>query len=597
MSIPNPDARHVDYRARPLCDVTYESATQSGLDPFIASLLARRVRGFEGELAEWLAPTLRALPDPATLPDASVAAERLATAVIEGECIGLCTDYDVDGITAHTLVRDALIHRFGHPASLVRPYIGHRLNDGYGLSDNVCRRILDDQPCPAVIVTADCGTSDGPRIERLAAAGIDVIVTDHHGVPDAGIPAAALATVNPSRADSAFADPAIAGCAVAWFLMAQVRRVLVERGHLPANAPKLADSLDLVALGTVADAVSLFSPTNRVLVTSGLSVLNARRRPCWSALAGLLNRTVFDVEDLGFQIGPRINARGRVADPMAALRFLAALDVATAREALAVLDEDNRSRREIERRMVTTACRIAADQLSDDTQVVCVYHDEFHPGVQGIVASRLLDRFGRVTAVLSPAAASDTVSGSLRSVDGVDIGAALRALAGRYPDILRRHGGHPKAAGVTLAREQLEPFRAALAEEVRTQLGERRLRPVLWHDGVLGAPDRAVKTIDAMAALTPYGRGFEAPQFVGEFDVSRVRAVGADPVHLSLSLIDGAQKLRAIWFRALQNAGDPWPIAQGDRIECVYRLTRDTYRGGDAVQLTVENARTKDANS
>ena len=597
MSIPNAGHREaIDYRPRPVCATTQEAAARGGLTAFVAELLARRVRDFEGDLTAWIAPTLRGLPDPAGLPDADVAAARLADALENGECIGVCTDYDVDGITAHTLIRDALVTRFGHPEGALRSYIGHRLRDGYGLSDNVCDQILADQPRPDVVITADCGTSDGARIERLAGAGIDVIVTDHHGVPDTGVPAAAIATVNPSRVDSRFADPAIAGCAVAWFLMAQVRRVLIEQGRLAPDAPKLGDSLDLVALGTVADAVSLFSPTNRVLVTAGLGVLNARKRPCWRALAAQLKRASFNVEDLGFQIGPRINARGRVADPMAALRFLSAGDDAVAREALRVLDADNQSRRDIEREMVATARVLAEANLDVATQVVVVFDDSFHPGVQGIVASRLLDRYGRVTAVLSPSAGAATLSGSLRSVDGVDIGAALRAMARRYPDLLLRHGGHPKAAGVTLMPERLTDFEAALGDAVREQIGTRHLKPVLWHDGALTAAQRAISTVGAIEQLVPFGRGFEPPQFHGEFDLAAVRVVGADPVHLALTLSADGQTSRGIWFRALDHADAPWPVKAGDYIECIYRLQRDDYRGGDAVQLLVEHARAKHAN-
>jgi len=538
-------------------------------------------------------PSLRNLPDPATLPDIDAATTRLARAIERGDVIGICTDYDVDGITAHTILREALLDHFGHPSAAVRPYIGHRLHDGYGLSDNVCARILADEPRPDVLITADCGTSDAARIERLAAAGIDVIVTDHHGVPAAGVPAAALATVNPSRADSDFADPAVAGCAVAWFLMAQLRRVLIGAGALAADAPKLANSLDLVALGTVADAVSLFSPTNRAVVTAGLAVLNQRRRPCWRALARLLERNdnAFTVEDLGFQIGPRINARGRVADPLAALNFLTAPDEDGARGYLAQLDEDNQSRREIERRMVDVARVSASAALAPSDQVICVFDESFHPGVQGIVASRLLDRFGRVTAVLSPAAEAGLATGSLRSVDGVDVGQGLRDLDARHPGMLKRFGEHPKAAGVTLALDSIERFERALVAVVREQIGSRQLQPVRWHDGELPPTAFAIDTVRSLERLNPFGRGFEPPSFYGEFEVAGVRVVGADPVHLALDIGRDRERRRAIWFRALGAAGDPLPLARGDRMACVFRLSRDDYRGGNAVQLIIEHAR------
>lgn len=583
----------IRYAARERCETTYRRARDAGLPELTANVVARRVAGFDGALGPLVDPSLRHLPDPATLPDVDVATARLVRALREGELIGIVTDYDVDGITAHTLLREALVDAFGHPAQRLRAYIGHRLKDGYGLSDNLCARILAEPERPAVLITADCGTSDGPRIARLAQAGIDTLVTDHHGVPDEGAPAAALATVNPSRRSARFADPAIAGCTVAWLLMGALRRALIEAGALAEDAPKLAMSLDLVALGTVADAVSLFSPTNRAVVLAGLAVMNRRARPCWQALAALLGRgrEPFTVEDLGFQIGPRINARGRVADPFAALNFLTATTEDDARRYLAILDADNQERRDIEKAMVVTARRITGERLRARDQVVCVYDEAFHPGVQGIVASRLVEAYGRVSVVLSPAADPALVTGSLRSVQGVDIARALREVAGANEGLLERFGGHPKAAGVTLTLANLPRFESALADAVRAQLGDARLTPVLWHDGEL-APERlCLDTVRALAALEPYGRGFEPPRYHGTFVLAQVRAVGADPVHLSLEFEGGASRLRGIWFRALESAGSPWPVEAGQEVACTYRLSADDYRGGDAVQLIVAHAR------
>ena len=578
---------------RPRCETSYARALAAGLDELTANIVARRVPRFTGDMTPLLRPALAHLAPPRELPDVDRAAERLCRAVERGEVIGIVTDYDVDGITAHALLRQALLRNFGHPAQCLSSFIGHRLTDGYGLSDNVCERILAASPRPAVVITADCGTSDGPRIARLAAAGIDVIVTDHHGVPDDGVPADALATVNPAVRDCAYPDPAIAGCMVAWLLMAALRAALIERGRLDADAPKLADTLDLVALGTVADAVSLFSPNNRAVVLAGLDTLNRRLRPCWHALAALLGkqRQPFDVEDLGFQIGPRINARGRMADPFAALRFLEASTADEAARYLAVLDQDNMERRDTEKRMLHTARARSEAELDARDEVVCLYDRSFHPGVQGIVASRLLDAYGRVAAVLSPGREAGLVSGSLRSVDGVDIGAALRAIAREQPGLLVAFGGHPKAAGVTLAEADVDAFSAALAQAVRAQLGDTRLEPILLHDGELDPRRIDADTLRALAALAPYGRGFEPPRFCNEFSLQDVRAVGADPVHLALTLNGGGGDLRAIWFRALADADARWPLSPGERVVCVYRLAADSYRGGDAVQLIVDHAR------
>ncbi len=572
------------------CPETLLAAQAAGLDELAARLVASRVSDSEADFGALLSPALRHLDHPSGLPDVQRACDRLADAIERGEKIGVVTDYDVDGITSHTLLRESLTQDFGLDESRVSGFIGHRLTEGYGLTDPVCDRVL--AVAPAVVITADCGSSDEQRIRRLKDAGIDVIVTDHHGIPVEGIPASAFATVSPAREDTAYPDRAIAGCTVAWLLMCMLRQNLIDRGLLPASAPKLTRHLDLVSLGTVADAVSLFSRNNRALVAAGLGVMNQRQRPCWQAVAELLSRDnqPFTVDDLGFQIGPRINARGRMEDPFAAWHFLAAASLFEARDWLQQLDKNNRQRRETEKRMVGSAREHVASTLKPADQLVLVYDDTFHAGVQGIVASRLLESFGRVTCVCSPGKDSELVSGSLRSIPQVDIGAALKAVNASRPGVLERFGGHPAAAGVTLALEQLENFRQALAEAIADQLGSLQLQPMLMTDGELKNNELTYSCWQAIQALAPFGRGFEKPLFDGEFNITGARAVGADPVHLSLNLSAGNVRLRGIWFNALSEAGADWPLETGDRARCVFELEPDTYKGGAAMQLMVRFA-------
>ncbi|MFK8030557.1 MAG: single-stranded-DNA-specific exonuclease RecJ [Gammaproteobacteria bacterium] len=575
---------------RDYCNETYESATHAGLDELIARLVAARVSNAEADFGALMSPSLRHLDHPSTLPDIDRACLRLARAVENREKIGVVTDYDVDGITSHTLLRESLVDDFGVDDELISGFIGHRLTEGYGLSDPVCERVL--AVGPAVVITADCGSSDEPRIERLKAAGIDVIVTDHHGIPAAGVPASAYATVSPARAECQYPDHAIAGCTVAWLLMCHLRQLLIDRGLLAVTAPKLTRHLDLVSLGTVADAVSLFSHNNRALVAAGLEVLNRRTRPCWQALAELLSKgtEAFKVDDLGFQIGPRINARGRMEDPFAAWHFLAATNLQEARSWLQELDDNNQERRETEKRMVVSARERVAESLVKTDQVVVVYDDTFHAGVQGIVASRLLESFGRVTCVCSPGSEPGLVSGSLRSVPGVDVGAALKEVDESHPGLLARFGGHPAAAGVSFERDQLEAFRTALSAAVANQIGDVRLQPVILTDGSLSESNLSFSGWQSLQTLAPFGRGFDKPMFDGEFELTGVRAVGGDPIHLSLNLSSGRTRLRGIWFNALPGAGAEWPIKNGDRIRCVFELEPDTYRGGSAMQLMVRYA-------
>lgn len=377
---------------------------------------------------------------------------------------------------------------------------------------------------------------------------------------------------------------------VAWLLMVALRGALIEAGRLQSDAPKLSGLLDLVALGTVADAVSLLSRNNRAVVVAGLEVMNRMQRPCWRALRSFLDKPQFAVSDLGFVIGPRINARGRMTDPFVALEFLTASSETDALAALVTLDADNLQRRETEQAMLMTARAALGAELHADRQSVAVYHDSFHAGVQGIVASRLVEAHGRPTVVLSPGRETGLLSGSARSIRELDIRAALATVAAELPEELVAFGGHHQAAGLTLRASGLDAFAAAFEVSVHAQLGDVVLGPVIYHDGELGADELNLATVELLETLAPYGRGFEEPVFVGDFVADTVRAVGADPVHLALGLSLGRRRLRAIWFRALPEAGADWPLQAGDRISCAYRLARDEYRGGNQVQLIVAHA-------
>ncbi|MEL7450746.1 MAG: DHH family phosphoesterase [Pseudomonadota bacterium] len=579
----------VEFRARPQCETTLAAAQRAGFSPLTARLIAGRVESFSGDLRSVVEAGLGNLSDPEGLRDCDGAARRLVRAIAEHEPIGLVTDYDVDGITSHALLLDALIEHFGVPAAQVQGFIGHRLTEGYGLSDPVVDRILAASPVPAVVITADCGSSDEARIARLKAAGVDVIVTDHHGLGEAGPPASAYATVNPVRDDCDYPDGSIAGCMVAWLLMAQVRKCLIADGHLPADAPKLGGLLDFVSLGTVADAVSLFSPSNRAVVQAGLTVMNRLGRPCWRAMARLLKRETFVVDDLGFQLGPRINARGRMDEPKAALRFLRATDDAAADSALAVLDDNNRQRKEAEQRMLAVARAQAESALTPASQSTVVFNEAFHPGVQGIVASRLVELTGRPAVVLSPGREDGQLTGSARSVPGLDIRAAIAEAHDHLPEHFHAFGGHPGAAGLTIAREGLDPFVLAFAVAVRGQMGDVQLGPVCWTDGALEPMQIAIETLKECDCLSPYGREFESPVFDGRFAVVALRPVG-DGTHLALELSAGGQQFRAIWFRARKDAEAPLPVEEGVTVRCAYRMERDSWRGNDKVQLVVVHA-------
>ncbi len=578
--------------ARPRDAALYQRGLDAGLSELQARILAGRLAGYQGELGPLVAPSLRHLAHPERLSDARRGAERIARAVAEDEHIGILTDYDVDGITSHVVILRTLNELFGVPAYRLHSLIGHRINDGYGISLPLVERALALSPRPSVIITADCGSSDAPRLARLREAGIEVIVSDHHALPVEGPPASAYATINPTREDCDFPDPTIAGCMVAWLLMSLTRAVLIEIGQASPSTPKLSPWLSYVALGTVADCVSLGgSAINRAVVTQGLALINRMESPCWRVMAERLgaDSTPFDAETLAFQMGPRINARSRLDDPYAALHFMLAADDASARAHLEVLDADNQSRKAIEADMTELARERAMAQLGEGAQVMIVHLEEGHAGVQGIVASRLVQAFGRPALVLTPAVTPGMLTGSGRSIDGLHLRDALQRAHDLAPDALPRFGGHRGAAGVGVPRERLAAFSAALRQAVFEQLGERELYPCVFTDGELLAAQLCLPTLDELERLAPFGREFDAPLFDGEFLVDSLRMVGADGSHLMLTLTQGAASVRAIWFRAL-TPGELPAFGIGDRLRCAYKLNRNRWKGRESLQLMIEHA-------
>lgn len=537
---------------RPLDEAIYVRAQAEGLSELQARLLASRLPGYKGELAPLVAPSLRYLAHPERLADGRRAAERIAQAVAEGESIGILTDYDVDGITSHVVIRRTLVELFGVSEHKLHSLIGHRIHDGYGISLPLVERTLGLKPLPTLVITADCGSSDEPRIARLKAAGIDVVVSDHHALPLEGPPPSAYACVNPTRSDCDYPDKTIAGCMVAWLLMSLARGVLIEWGALPDATPKLSPWLSYVALGTVADCVSLGgSPANRAVVNYGLTLINRMDAACWRAMAARLgaDSVPFNAETLAFQMGPRINARSRLDDPYAALHFMLAERDSVANRQLEVLDQDNQSRKAIEADMAEEARALAVSSLESNEPAVVVLLEDGHPGVQGIVASRLVQAYGRPALVLTRASAPNMLTGSGRSIDGLHLRDALQRTFELAPESLPRFGGHSGAAGVGVPREQLAAFKAAFLQAVGEQLGDTPLYPRLWTDGELSTSQLSLLTLSEVEALGPYGREFDPPLFEGRFIVEALRPVGAEGAHLMMELSMGAVTSKAIWFR------------------------------------------------
>ena len=563
---------------RALSEAVFDQALNSGATLLQARILAGRLSDHQADqVAGALNPSLKHLASPMRLRGMDIAIARLVRAIQQGESIGLITDYDVDGITSHWVLLHALRHHFGVPSERLSSWIGHRIHDGYGISQTLVDRLLSSPTRPSVVVTADCGTSDEARIAQLAAAGIDVIVGDHHAIPAEGVPASALAVINPTQPDCDYPDPSIAGVMVSWLIMSGLRQGLIDAGQLAADAPKLVDALDAVALGTVADCVDLGgSAINRAVVRAGLGQINRLQRPVWQAFAELMgaDNLPISAETLAFQMGPRINARGRIDDPMQALYLMLSGAKDEAIRHLNQLSQDNESRKALERTMVDACMPKAVRQRETGRFCVVVSDEGGHPGVQGIVASRITERTGLPSVVLAPAQAPAYFVGSMRSVPGVNAKQALQACS----QWLSRFGGHHGAAGLTLPKAHLTEFAMALDTAVRQQVSDQP-QPLRWHDGDLDPADLSAPLIEQIDGLQPYGRGFEAPSFVGVFKIDSLRAVGKDPVHLSLQVSCGDRQFRTVWFRALKRAGEAAPVAVGQSVRLVWRPVSETFRG------------------
>lgn len=566
LPVPKIQARKLDLEVE-------QQALASGLDPILARIIAARPRPANFSLQQMLVPKLAILDHPLTMQDMARASARVADAIMTREVIGLETDHDCDGQTSHAVLFHNLVHKFGHPAELVRSYIGHRLTEGYGLSNAVAQRILADQPRPSLIITADNGSSDEARISLLAAENITVIVTDHHQLPISGPPKSAYACLNPTRADCDYPDPYIAGCMVAWLLMAATRLELIQRGYLTTDAPKIIDSLDFVAVGTVADCVSMArSYNNRAVVNYGLKLINAGGRPCWRAVKALAGENI-SVEDLGFKVGPLLNSDGRLSSALGSLSFLLAENDSSAQRWVYHLQDQNKTRKAIQQKITAQGLQIAAQQAQAGNYGLCIFLPEGHAGVHGISASRIKDSFGRPTVFLAPKFAEpEILTGSIRSIEGFHVGNALQWITLHNPDLLLTAGGHAGAGGLTLKAANYALFTAQFELSVRQQLTLQHLGPVIWTDGVLPLGANNLQILEMLTQLEPYGREFEPPVFEVIGTLANLRTIG-DGSHARVEIVVAKQHLYGVWFNFQTTA------KVGEQVHCAFTLRINNFGG------------------
>jgi single-stranded-DNA-specific exonuclease len=494
-------------------------------------------------------------------------------------------DFDADGATSCALVVRALR---GCGFAAVDFLVPNRFEFGYGLTPEIVA--LAAARTPSLIVTVDNGISSNAGVAAARMRGIDVLITDHH-LPGAQLPDANV-IVNPNLAASRFGSRALAGVGVAFYVMAAVRRAL-DRAGMSGVTPGVAELLDLVALGTVADVVPL-DANNRVLVAQGLKRIRAGRCvPGIRALLVLAGRTAADLTaaDLAFGVAPRLNAAGRIDDMTIGVQCLLADDDASARQLAVRLDALNEERRAIEARMQQEALG-AVRQLREPAagsvqrSGVCLFDESWHQGVVGLVASRVKERVRRPVIAFASADAA-TLRGSARSTPGIHIRDVLDSIAARHPGLIDRFGGHAMAAGLTLERAKLDEFARAFDEEVARCAAGAIVADAVETDGELAVAEIALATAQALRAGGPWGQAFPEPSFDGLFSVRSARVIGDRHVKMWVEVPRSGRSFDAIAFNHLDD-GAPFEPPAGT-MQLVYRLEVNEYQGERRLQLLVDH--------
>lgn len=549
---------------------------KSGIDPVLARALA--ARGVTHETAgAYLNPSLRdEMPDPSVLKDMDRAAARIADAIMKGEQAGVFGDYDVDGTTAAAILK-RYFNAIGAPLAI---YLPDRIAEGYGPSIEAFRALKSEGA--SLIITVDCGASAHEPVEQAAAEALDIVVIDHHlmnGPPPEG----AVAVVNPNRPDDISGLSNLSAAGVAFMAVVAVNRTLRDAGWFKdRNEPDLRALLDLAALGLVCDVMPLTGLT-RVMVAQGLKILGAGGNPGLAALgarAGVKGPS--SAYHLGFLLGPRINAAGRIGHARLAFELLTSSDKAKCNELAERLHVMNAQRQEIEAAVQEDALRLIARDKLDQDDVIVVAGEGWHPGVIGIVAGRIKEIYDRPAIVVS--LEGETGKGSGRSITGVELGDAVTSL--KNDGLLIAGGGHAMAAGLTVPALSINDLRRQLNDMLGASVQTARQNRMRDIDAMI-APGAVSKTFAEMIGRAgPYGQGNPEPVFaIANLRPDYVKIVGEN--HISATLIsDGGEAVRAIAFRA---AGEPLGemLKAGGRVHVAGKVRTDDWRGGDSGQLHI----------
>jgi single-stranded-DNA-specific exonuclease len=570
---------------RPANSIIQQQLQQSGIHPLLAKLWASRgVNTPEDALLE-----LKSLMPPSELKGCIEAGVYLADAFSAKKNILIIADYDCDGATACAvgiLGLEELGMTFGAKISFIVP---NRFTMGYGLTPEVVEMAFQHFPRPDILITVDNGIASIPGIERANELGMEVLVTDHH-LPADELPKAKL-IVNPNQPECAFRSKSLAGVGVMFYVLLALRSELRKRGVFDQqNQPKIEKLLDFVALGTVADVASL-DRNNRILVSAGLRRIRAgQMHPGIQALFEVSARdhTRSNTFDLGFGLGPRLNAAGRLADMSLGIRCLISQDISSASQLAHELDHMNRERREIEGDMKDTAIDNLAEFEHEHFYTLSLFDPTWHQGVIGILASRLKEKYHRPVIIFAPAEETTTngnmvLKGSGRSITGFHLRDALDVVSKKHPHIITKFGGHAMAAGLSIAHENLEEFTKAFETVAQQWMTEDTLSRRLMHDGEIPVEMINADVADQLSNEI-WGQGFPEPIFTGNFQVLKQTLLKEKHLKLELKPIGTnlPKPLLGIWF----NHNEPLP----NEVRFAYRLLVDRFLGYPRAQLHIEAA-------
>jgi single-stranded-DNA-specific exonuclease len=553
-----------------------------GLPEILGRILAARGVTFD-EVEAFLNPALKTqLPDPSRLKDMDKAAERIALAIVNNEPTAVFGDYDVDGATSSAL----LARYFRALGRDLRVYIPDRIKEGYGPNAAALLKLKDEGA--KVLITVDCGVTAFDALEAGTKAGLDIVVLDHHRA-EARMPDA-HAVVNPNRLDCDSGQGQLAAVGVTFLALVAVNRALRARGYFDKiQEPRILQWLDLVALGTVCDVVPL-TGVNRAFVAQGLRVMEMRQNAglvALSKIAGLSEPP--GTFHAGFVFGPRVNAGGRVGESHLGSRLLSTDDPIEAGVLAAKLHEYNAERKLIEDGVIEQALE-RAEALRDDL-VLVVDGDGWHPGVIGIVAARIKEKYNRPACVVA-FDENGIGKASGRSVTGIDLGSAV--ISAKEKNLLIAGGGHKMAAGFTVARDMLEAFRAYLNAHVSEQLGGLPFAPGLRVDGVLSVPALNLALAEKLSSLAPYGAGHAEPRFaLMGVKIAKPTVIGSDGRHLSCFIQDtaGGASVKGIAFRAMDSAlGETLLKAGSAPVHLAGQLSINSWQGKRTVQFQIADA-------